>query len=232
MFDFFVGRTEEKKILLKALQSTQGELIAVLGRRRVGKTYLIRSTYEKRIGFEMTGVQNSSLKDQLQNFTNRLNFHVRPVIPFQTPSSWLEAFNMLTLHLSSQDLKEKVVIFLDEFPWIATRRSGFLKAFGVFWNTWASQNNVVVVICGSAASWMIQKVVRDKGGLHNRITRRIHLEPFNLAETKAFFDHQYFNFNHYQTIQLYMALGGIPHYLKEVEGGQSATENIDRIFFF
>jgi AAA+ ATPase superfamily predicted ATPase len=231
MLNFFVGRTEEKKILLKALNSHQGELVAVLGRRRVGKTYLIRSTYKGRIGFEMTGVQNSSLKEQLQNFANRLNFHIQPIIPFQRPSSWLEAFNMLMLHLNSQDLKEKVVIFLDEFPWIATRRSGFLKAFGVFWNTWASQNNVVVVICGSAASWMIQKVVRDKGGLHNRITRRIHLEPFNLAETKSYFDQQHFNFNHYQTIQLYMALGGIPHYLKEVEGGQSAAENIDRIFF-
>ena len=227
----FVGRIEERKILNKAIKSPQGELVAVLGRRRVGKTYLIRETFKEKIFFEITGLHNSSLKDQLQNFTDRINYHLRPIIPFQRPNTWQAAFNMLILHFESLDLKEKVVIFFDEFPWIATRKSGFLKAFGLFWNSWASQNNVVVVICGSAASWMIQKVVRDKGGLHNRITRRIHLAPFNLAETKAYFDSKHFNFNHYQIIQLYMAMGGIPHYLKEVEGGQSAAENIDRIFF-
>lgn len=138
---------------------------------------------------------------------------------------------MLMLHFDSQPLDQKIVLFFDELPWIATKRSGFLKAFGVFWNSWASMKNVVVVICGSAASWMIQKVVRDRGGLHNRITRRIQLRPFNLRETKAYFQSRAINLNHYQIIQIYMALGGIPHYLKEVEGGQTAAQNIDRIFF-
>ena len=231
MKEIFIGRKEEKKLLTKALHSSGAELVAVIGRRRVGKTYLIRSSYEGLIQFEMTGIQNGSLQEQLQHFTNRLNFHLKPTIPYQTPSNWLAAFQMLTLHFESQNLSQKIVLFFDELPWIASRRSGFLKAFGVFWNSWASQNNIVVVICGSAASWMIQKVVRDKGGLHNRITRRIELQPFNLAETKAYFQSKGFNFNHYQIIQLYMALGGIPHYLKEVEKGQSAAQNIDRIFF-
>ncbi len=227
----FVGRIEEKKILNKALQSNEGELVAILGRRRVGKTYLVRSAYKNRIKFEMIGIQNGTLQEQLQHFANRLNYHAKPIFPLRIPSNWLDAFNQLMLYFESQDLSEKVVLFFDEFPWINTRRSGFLKAFGVFWNTWASQNNVVVVICGSAASWMIQKVVRDRGGLHNRITRRIHLEPFNLAETKAFFRSQSFNLNHYQIVQLYMSMGGIPHYLKEVDGSQSAAQNIDRTFF-
>lgn len=138
---------------------------------------------------------------------------------------------MLVLHFDSLDLTTKIVLFFDELPWISTRKSGFLKAFGVFWNSWASQNKVVIVICGSAASWMIQKVVRDKGGLHNRITRRIQLEPFTLAETQAYFISRSVRFDPYQIIQIYMAMGGIPHYLKEVEGGQSAAQNIDRIFF-
>lgn len=231
MQGIFVGRKEEQKILQKALQSREGELVAVLGRRRVGKTYLVRTTYGKRIRFEMTGVQNGTFQEQLQHFNNRLNYHAKPIIPFPHPSNWLAAFHQLMLYCDSQDLGEKKVLFFDEFPWIATHKSGFLKAFSAFWNNWASQKNVVVVICGSAASWMIQKVVRDRGGLHNRITRRIHLEPFNLAETKAYFKSQSFNLNHYQIIQLYMAMGGIPHYLKEVEGGQSAAQNIDRIFF-
>ncbi len=231
MKELFVGRTEEKAILKKALASDHAELVAVIGRRRVGKTYLVRSVYKKEIKFEMTGIQNGSLKEQLQHFTNRLNFHIQPIIPYSVPGNWLEAFQMLTVYFEHLDRKEKIVLFFDELPWIATKRSGFLKAFGVFWNTWASQRNVVVVICGSAASWMIQKVVRDKGGLHNRITRRIALAPFNLAETKAYLKGKKFNFDHYQIIQLYMAIGGIPHYLKEIEGGQSAAQNIDRVFF-
>lgn len=231
MEELFVGRIEEKKILEKARLSQEAELVAVIGRRRVGKTYLIRSAYKNHIKFEMTGIQNGSLAEQLQHFTNRLNFHVKPTIPFQVPANWLDAFQVLSVYFDSVNLAEKIVLFFDELPWIATRRSGFLKAFGLFWNSWASQNNVVIVICGSAASWMIQKVVRDKGGLHNRITKRIQLEPFNLAETQAYFNSKSFNLDPYQIVQIYMALGGIPHYLKEVTGGQSAAQNIDRIFF-
>ena len=227
----FIGRKEEKRILTKALQSHEAELVAIVGRRRVGKTHLVRSAYEGRIQFEMTGIQNGTLQEHLQHFTNRLNFHIKPTIPYPVPANWMDAFQMLILHFDKQDLRNKIVLFFDELPWIATRKSGFLKAFGLFWNSWASQKQVVIVICGSAASWMIQKVVRDKGGLHNRITRRIQLEPFSLAETQAYFNSKSFRLTPYQTIQLYMALGGIPHYLKEVEGGQSAAQNIDRIFF-
>lgn len=227
----FVGREEERFILQKALNSPDPELVAVIGRRRVGKTYMVRSVYEERIKFEMIGIQDGKKKEQLEHFTNQLNFYANPVIPFQQPATWFKAFEMLKLYFNSRDLTEKVVLFFDELPWIATPKSSFLKAFGLFWNSWASKNNVVIVICGSAASWMIQKVVRNKGGLHNRITRSIRLFPFNLAETKAYFEKKHFNFNAYQIIQLYMALGGIPHYLKEVEGGWSAAQNIDRIFF-
>ncbi|MFK7907506.1 MAG: ATP-binding protein [Chitinophagales bacterium] len=227
----FVGREEEQGILKKAITSNEPEMVAVIGRRRVGKTYLVRSVYADSISFEMTGIQNGKRKEQLQNFINRLNFHTKSIVPFQTPKNWLDAFQILILHFESQDQSQKKVFFFDELPWMATHKSGFLKAFGLFWNDWASQRNVVVVICGSAASWMIQKVVRNRGGLHNRITHRINLKPFNLAETKAYFNSKSFNFDHYQIIQLYMAMGGIPHYLKEVEGGQSAAQNIDRIFF-
>ncbi|MCC6724793.1 MAG: AAA family ATPase [Saprospiraceae bacterium] len=226
-----IGRKAETAVLRKALISDEAEMVAVFGRRRVGKTYLVRSVYGSSIKFEMTGIQKGNLREQLQQFTNRLNFHAKPPIPYQTPSNWLDAFQMLTLYFDSQSLEEKIVLFFDEVPWMATRKSDFLKAFGVFWNSWASQSNVVVVICGSAASWMIQKVVRDKGGLHNRITRRIHLQPFNLAETEAYLASKSCNLDRFQIIQLYMAMGGIPHYLKEVEAGLSAAQNIDRIFF-
>lgn len=226
-----IGRTEERRILEKALLSNEAEMIAVVGRRRVGKTFLVRSVYEKQIRFDMTGIRDATKEEQLQNFSNRLTTFSKSTVPVLAPTSWLQAFQMLLTYLENQLGEDKIVVFLDELPWMATKRSGFIKALGFFWNSWAVQKNVVVVICGSAASWMIQNVVRDRGGLHNRITRRIYLEAFNLAETEAYLLSKNVRMERYQILQIYMAMGGIPHYLKEVENGKSAIQNIDRICF-
>jgi uncharacterized protein len=227
----FVGRIQEQAILQKALQSNEPEMVALFGRRRVGKTFLVRSAYSGRIDFEVTGIQNGSTPEQLQHFTDRLNYHARPILPFKPPHNWQEAFQMLIVYLEKEVREDKAVVFLDEFPWLAGRKSDFLRAFGLFWNSWASQNNIVVVICGSAASWMISNVIRDKGGLHNRITKRIHLQPFNLFETELFLQSRGVKLDRYQLLQVYMAMGGIPHYLKEVEAGKTAMQNIDQICF-
>jgi uncharacterized protein len=226
-----VGRQPELAILDKAFQSKEAELVAIFGRRRVGKTFLVRAAYAQKIGFEMTGIQNGTMREQLQHFTDRLNYHARPMLPFSAPGNWQAAFQMLITYIETYYKDQKTVLFFDEFPWLAARKSAFLRAFGLFWNSWASQNNVVIVICGSAASWMIEHVVRDKGGLHNRITRRIQLLPFNLYETELFLKSRGINLDRYQLIQLFMALGGIPHYLKEVEAGKTAIQNIDYICF-
>jgi uncharacterized protein len=226
-----IGRQQEQEILQKALSSTEPEMVAVIGRRRVGKTYLVRSVFQQKIDFEITGIQNGDTQEQLQHFSDRLNYYAKPILPFQQGRNWQEAFQMLIIYLESKKKTEKMVVFLDEFPWLAGKKSDFLKSFGLFWNSWASQNNIVVVICGSAASWMITNVVRDKGGLHNRITRRINLFPFTLHETELFLKSKYINLDRYQILQIFMAMGGIPHYLKEVEAGKTAIQNIDTICF-
>lgn len=227
----FVGRTKEKEILQEALDSKEAEMVAVIGRRRVGKTFLIKHTYQDRIIFEITGLLNKSRNDQLENFANHIKLFAKAELPVKQPESWLEAFFLLITILEKQDLSEKKVIFFDEIPWMATPKSGFLAGLGFFWNSWAVNKNVVVAICGSAASWMIQKVVNNTGGLYNRITKRVFLQPFTLAETEAYLKSRDIFFNHYQMVQLYMALGGIPHYLKEVKGSKSAAQNIDAICF-
>lgn len=226
-----IGRVEEKEVLNKALASTEAEMISVIGRRRVGKTYLVRTVYEGKIAFEISGLQDATGEEQLRNFANQLRKFSRSKITISTPKDWLEAFFILIDFLEQCDLETQPVIFFDEVPWMATHKSGFLKGLSYFWNSWAVQQNVVVVICGSAASWMIQKILRDKGGLHNRVTRRIRLHPFTLAETEHFLNHRGIRFEPYQLLQLYMVMGGIPHYLKEIEGGKSATQNIDKICF-
>ncbi|MEM6698218.1 MAG: ATP-binding protein, partial [Bacteroidota bacterium] len=219
MKEKLIGRHQEQKILKQALSSTFAELVAVTGRRRVGKTYLVKKTYASNLKFVMTGIQNGTLEEQLQHFANSLNLQFQPDVPFKKADNWLNAFHELSMFLQKKNYKKKYVLFFDEMPWMATRRSGFVKAFGAFWNSWAAQQHLVIVICGSAVYWIIQKIVRDKGGLHNRITKRIQLMPFTLAETKDFLISQNINLTHYQIIQLYMAMGGIPHYLKEIVKG-------------
>lgn len=229
--EIFVGREKEQDILQKVLVSNEAEMVAIIGRRRIGKTYLIKETYKQHIAFEITGLQNAPLDEQLDNFTYWLQKTSGSKINLPTPKSWLKAFMMLIDYLETLDLSTKKVVFLDELSWFATHKSGFLRALGFFWNSWAVNQNIVIVICGSAASWMIQKVVNHKGGLHNRITKLIFLKPFTLAETKQYLEARNIYFSNYQIIQIYMALGGVPHYLKEIDGTKSAVQNIDSICF-
>ncbi|MDQ3551096.1 MAG: ATP-binding protein, partial [Bacteroidota bacterium] len=200
-----VGREIETKILNAALLSKEAELIAVYGRRRVGKTFLIRSVYKDRLVFEISGIHKAKLSDQLENFSLALKKASGNTIAPAIPGNWIKAFDVLQQHLATKLNKQKLVVFFDEFPWIHTQKSGFLQAFEHFWNTWASlQTNLVVVICGSAASWMIENIVNNKSGLHNRISRQIRLLPFNLHETEHYLKSRGVNLDRYQVLQLYM----------------------------
>jgi uncharacterized protein len=227
-----IGREPEIRILQQALASPRAELIAMYGRRRVGKTYLIETVFKKEMVFALTGLNGASRFKQLENFNETLSKAFGLPAEMVTPPNWLKAFRRLINYLEPQLSEAKKVIFLDEFPWLDTPKSGFLSAFDHFWNSWATkQQNLVVVICGSAASWMIQNIVRHKGGLHNRLTRRIRLMPFNLYETEQFLKSLYVNLDRYQIIQLYMATGGIPQYLSDIQPDESAIKIIDRLCF-
>lgn len=226
-----IGRRSEIALLNEALASNEAEMISVIGRRRVGKTFLVQEVYKNHMVFEISGIQNAKKKEQIRNFTERI-MEFFPKAEAVLPPDWLEAFFLLVRILRERKTEDKMVIFFDEVPWMATHKSGFLKGLSYFWNSWAvRQSNVVVVLCGSAASWMINKVLRNKGGLHNRVTRRIRLKPFTLQETKAYLEDRSVYFDHYQLIQLYMVMGGIPHYLKSLKAGKSATQNINEICF-
>lgn len=226
-----VGREREKEIFNTALNSNAAEMIAVTGRRRVGKTFLIRSYFQTITDFEITGIHEGTLKEQLDNFSYQLTEYSNSPLPLARPKNWIAAFRQLSTFLENKKTKRKKVIFIDELPWIATNRSGFMKALEYFWNTWAVKKDIVVILCGSAATWMLRRIVHNKGGLHNRITRQIRLLPFNLHETKLYLETRNIRLDNYQIAQLYMVTGGVPHYLKEVLPGESTVQNIDRICF-
>ncbi len=224
-----IGRREEIKLLHNALKSNYSELIAVYGRRRVGKTFLIREVYKKEIVFSFSGLFQANLKTQLQNFHFLLSKNIKKTTK---PKSWLEAFYQLEAFLDKKKSKKKKVIFIDEFPWLDSRKSNFLTAFDNFWNNYASKrNDLVVVICGSAASYMIKHILKNTGGLHNRITNKIHLKPFNLYETALLLKANRVKLSKYDILQLYMCMGGIPHYLQRVLPGESVVTIIDRLCF-
>lgn len=232
MAETIIGRDAEKKMLNEMLSSKEAELIAILGRRRVGKTFLVRNYYQKYLVFECTGIHDARMSEQLFNFTRSLQQAMQSPIPPATPDSWVQAFTFLSDFLATRLKDQPAVVLFDEFPWIHTAKSGFLTAFGHWWNTWASrQPQLKVVICGSAASWMIENILHNKGGLHNRVSRTIQLLPFSLKESGDYLISRGVKLDHYQILQLYMAMGGIPQYLKQVDKGQSAQQVIDKLFF-
>jgi hypothetical protein len=225
-----VGRIAEQKQLAQLLDSSDAELLAIYGRRRVGKTYLIRNAYEKQLVFEFSGSHNATLANQLELFGKAMSTGMG--FPIAAPTGWLQAFEQLTRFLEPKIKKQKKVVFIDEFPWLHTPKSGFKEAFEHFWNMWASkQKNLIVVICGSAAAWMIKNIVNDRGGLHNRITRKMRLLPFTLGEAEEFLRRRNIKLDRYQLTQLYMVMGGVPQYLKMIDRGESVTSAIDRICF-
>lgn len=227
----FVGREDEINTLKAVLTSNNPELLAVYGRRRVGKTFLVRHVYGSHILFEISGLHNGKLPDQLENFSNILS-RVLQTKDIKRPGSWLEAFRQLESFLEKTRSKKKKVIFFDEFPWFDTPRSKFLMAFENFWNSYvANRPDLVVVICGSAASYVVRNIIKSKGGLHNRITQKVRLLPFTLQEAEQFCRSRNLRFTRYDILQLYMIIGGVPFYLEKLQKSESVSQAIDRLCF-
>ena len=234
MSNDIIGREAELSMLSKAMNSDQAEFIAVYGRRRVGKTYLIYEHLKEHIVFSFSGSFEQSLKVQIGNFFREYIRYTKGQQYTELPKDWHGAFSYLTdfLYDLENNTKQKAVIFIDEMPWLDTPRSGFIAALEYFWNQHASKmRNVVLIACGSTASWMIKKLLKAKGGLYNRVTKRLLLRPFNLAETEAFCEYKRLQLSRYQIIQLYMVMGGIPFYLNELRTGKSVTQLIDELCF-
>lgn len=225
-----IGRHDETSIIINLLKEDRPELLSIIGRRRVGKTFLVKQSLADKIDFSFIGTQFGNTSNQLRKFRDQLDNFAKSTIPTKVPNSWFEAFSHLTIFLQTIKKKKKIVFF-DEFPWIASHRSNFLQEFTYWWNNWAANQNILVIICGSSTSWMLKKVINSKGGLHNRITKKIHLQPFTLSETKTYFDSRKISLTYHQLIQLYMVTGGIPYYLDDIQRGRSISQIIDSMCF-
>lgn len=232
--DSIVGRVAEKSVLEEAYNSNDAEFIAVYGRRRVGKTYLIKNFFKRKkcVYFQVTGIYKGILGKQLSRFAQEFGAVFYPGASIKTPSGWMEAFDELTRAIAKLPKTEKVVLFFDELPWMVTRKSGVISALEYFWNRhWVNDKRIKLIVCGSAASWIIKEIIKNRGGLHNRITRKIKLLPFNLNETFLYLKKMGYSCNFQQAAKLYMVMGGVPFYLKHIKNGYSVDQNIDQLFF-
>jgi len=229
-----IGRKRELKLLEKIYQSKMAEFVTIYGRRRVGKTYLIRQFFANNecLYFEAVGSQDRRMHNQLENFAHALSETFFNKTPIKTPRSWKEAFDLLHNQITLIGTQKKVVIFLDELPWMATRKSSLLAAIDYYWNRyWSTMPQIIFIACGSSASWLIKKIIYNKGGLHNRTTLTLEITAFNLTETKAFLQHKGINLTNEHILNIYMALGGIPYYLNYVQKGITAQQNIQQLLF-
>jgi len=224
-----IGRDREKKLLTKIFNSQKSEFTAVYGRRRVGKTFLVREFFNEKIVFQAAGLSNSTTKEQLKNFYLSLQRYDCGIN--QTPDDWLESFNLLANYLGKLKVERKVV-FLDELPWMDTPNSGFISALEHFWNGWASaRKDIVLIVSGSATSWMMNNLILNYGGLYGRLTQKIFLEPFDLNETDVFLKSKGIYLSKYELVECYMIMGGIPYYLEFMDRSLSLAQNIDRMIF-
>lgn len=225
-----IGRTKECERLERCLRSDSAQFVIVYGRRRVGKTFLINQFFHNEFAFKLTGAYEQPKALQLRNFSNELkrkNSILQPV-----PKDWVQAFDQLRDYLSLLDHHEKHVLFFDEMPWLDTKKSGFLSAFEWFWNSWAStQDHLMIIVCGSATSWMTDHLTSNKGGLFNRQTCRLYLEPFTLHETEQYLISREIDWSRYDITECYMILGGIPYYLSLLDPELTYSQNIDNLFF-
>lgn len=231
-----IGREKETKELNRLYNSGRAELVAVYGRRRVGKTFLIGEVFEGRFTFRHAGLspaeENSKglLRAQLDHFYNSLRLY--GMDESGKPSDWLEAFFLLEKFLQEHDDGSRQVVFLDELPWMDTPRSGFLQAFEGFWNTWGChRKNLMVIVCGSANSWILDKLINNHGGLYDRVTWEIDLEPFTLHECEEYYRSINVHYSRYDIVQSYMIFGGIPYYMGYADGSKSLSQNVDAAFF-
>ncbi len=226
-----IGREDEIATLHELLNSDESQFVAVYGRRRIGKTFLIRETYKSNFVFQHTGIYGATRSQQLSSFRESLYLAGMSKCPL--PKTWLDAFGLLWNFLQKiPEQKDKKVIFIDELPWMDTPKSNFVHSLDHFWNAWAStRKDLILVICGSATSWIIDNVVMNYGGLHNRLTCKINLRPFSLKECKQYCDCKNLGYKERQILEAYMALGGIPYYWSFLKKGKSVAQNFDRIFF-
>ena len=229
MINRIIGREREQNTLMALHSSESSEFVAVCGRRRVGKTFLVRELFEGQLTFSVSGLAHSSTSQQLENFRNSLS-RVGAKVP-EAFGNWQDAFECLIVFLSKSRQRRKVV-FLDELPWMDTPKSNFIQALEGFWNGWAcGRHDIMLVVCGSATSWMMNKLIMNHGGLHNRLTRQLVLKPFTLKETDQFLKRRNIQLSLYELALCHMVFGGIPYYLNLLDASLSLAQNIDALLF-
>ena len=239
MKSLIIAREKEQAMLGRLLEEPTAQLLTVYGRRRIGKTFLIREYFDDNFAFRHTAVSPLEFKEKDEKLLNKIQLteFARSLEKYGTkpdcrPTDWFDAFHKLEELLERKKTKKKMIVFIDEMPWLDTNKSGFMSAFEHFWNDWGcGKHNLLMIVCGSATTWMLDKLINNKGGLYGRTNREMHMHPFNLSETQRYFEKRNIHMDRYDIMQTYMMMGGVAYYMSFFESGKSLAENIDSVFF-
>lgn len=234
-----IGREKEVQELERLYRTDKSEFVAVYGRRRVGKTYLINQVFSDRIVFRHTGItpvdinsriEKSPMKVQLKAFFRSLNEQGGDFR--KIPHDWYEAFLMLKELLEKKKNGKKRVVFLDELSFMDTRKSEFIPALSDFYNNYVSrQSDILLIVCGSATSYILNNLVNNHAGLYDRLTYQMKISPFKLKDTELLLLHNGWKLPRLEITKAYMIFGGIPFYLDYLNPDYSLARNIDNLIF-
>lgn len=237
-----IGRKKELALLNSLCEEEKSKLVVVHGRRRIGKTFLVDYMFQTHrkdcLFFKFTGSADQNSSVQKDYFVEAIYewFKVEPSKPIE---KWHEVFIFLKRTIEAE-IKEKnhqgkVIVFIDEVAWIDKHnKAGFLSAFGHFYNTYIEKNNnLIVILCGSNASWIKNKILKDTSGpLYHRVDVEIPLYPFDLQETKEYLiKEKRFDIDDKSVVDIYMILGGVAKYLSYLDSKLSIAQNINKLFF-
>jgi len=189
----------------------------------------MKEYFQNHFFFYHTGVEPDRQLEQLDAFCVSLEAQN---IALPNQRDWLHAFLELRRKIEASEASEKKVIFLDEISWIDSNNDGFMSSLEFFWNSFASsRTDILLVVCSSATTWIIEHLLLNTGGFFNRNTDLMYLSPFTLGECEKYFLERGAAFSRKNVLDTYMVFGGIPYYLNYLDISRGLAENIDKTCF-
>lgn len=215
----FVGRELELKKLRAIGEADEPSIVVVYGRRRVGKTELLEQAFRHRNILKFEGIEGLSEKDQYANAMRQLAKYVgEDLLTKVQITSWSEFFDLVARYTKEGTW----TIYLEELQWLANYESKLLSELKYAWDNQFRRNpKLLLILCGSAPSFMLEKVVHSKA-LYNRSQHEIHLQELSISETKLFLK----NRSDREIFNAYLSVGGIPEYLKWVDKESSVFQGL------
>jgi hypothetical protein len=225
----FVGRKNELRMLNDAYRSGKDELVVLYGRRRIGKSSLVKRFAEKKKAYyEFEALEGETTPGQINHFLQQLKKQIDdPILDSVRFANWEQVFTYLTEKVINRKSKVKKILFLDELPWMAAGRIRLVSLLKYYWDNHWKSKHVMLILCGSVASFMVKKVLHSNA-LYGRTTIEILLKGFSPEEAARLLSKKR---SREETLNYQLVFGGVPKYLEQINTSQSFNKNMNTLCF-